>query len=132
MPRLEVGQRALITAPTLSTIPQYEATTIGRVMQTQVETKGGRKFRLADLEAVGITDHDRRAGCFIPRLIPEWHPDYPAARDQHCANVLQSQAYRSIKGWQRFPQDPQAAEQAATSLLILSHYLKTNTEDPHP
>lgn len=123
MPPVRTAQRALMSLPTLAPIPLYLPVRIVEVTPTLVRTDNGRKFRRADLTAIGYTEDEKRAGGFVARLIPDTHPYYRTARDQHIANLLRTTAHQQLRQWQRYPYSHTTARNAAAALTSLADHL---------
>lgn len=122
-------QRAYITVATLSTIPQYTPTIITDVLSRHVKVQDGRKFRKDSREQVGTTEAEKRAGCFIPVIIPAGHPDYEKAADDHHANTLHLNARSALKHWQRHPFSVTAID---LLILHLTHLADFQRERSRP
>jgi hypothetical protein len=123
MPETRRGQAALMTLPIPGPTPYYQPVRIIGHTPTQVHLDNGRKFRRADLTAIGYTEDEKRAGAFVARLIPDTHPYYRTARDQHIANLLRTTAIQQLRDWQRYPYSHTAARRAASALTTLADHL---------
>lgn len=112
-----------MTLPIPGPTAYYQPVRIIGVTATQIHLDNGRVFRRADLTAIGYTEAEKRAGAFVARLLPDTHPHYRAARDQHIANLLRSTATQQLRQWQRYPFSHTTARNAASALTNLADHL---------